>query len=79
MAIKRYEVSHGQWARIAPLLRKVEGLGRTAADNRVSQCEVVGAAFGKGSLTGAAIMWVGIGSLRRPSGPSQASRREARS
>jgi putative transposase len=36
MGIKRYEVSHGQWERIAPLLPgKVTDPGRTAQDNRL--------------------------------------------
>ncbi len=36
MGIKRYELSEGQWARIAPLLPgKVSDPGRTAADNRL--------------------------------------------
>lgn len=35
MGIKRYEVSHGQWERIGPMLPgKVSDPGRTAADNR---------------------------------------------
>jgi transposase len=36
MGIKRYEVSHGQWERIASLLPGKRGdPGRTAADNRL--------------------------------------------
>ena len=36
MGIKRYELSHGQWERIAPMLPgKASDPGRTAADNRL--------------------------------------------
>ena len=36
MGIKRYEVSHGQWERIAPMLPgKATDPGRTAHDNRL--------------------------------------------